>query len=398
MFTDEPTKQNEYGTFAAIPWLQSLWDDLTGVTSQQREFEQQEYLMEKEMDYKNPVTQMALMRQAGINPAVAAQGIAGAAGAGISAPTVSSSGNQGAAALSSLASLLSSITQSPEHLASANETNQLLDYKRGLIKAQTVEAIESAGLSHWNALSIGELLPTMKDNAKADFYMKLAEIKNLGAEYQNLVAQHEEILQNIELSKAQVSELEARAALENEQKRFQQQIDDFFVSKGFHPDSPVDVSLRNSIVNGNLDQANAIGKGIEDYSYRSNYGQQNAVAEFAYKIQYAKSSGQNASDIAYGRLGSPADFCGRIAHLGTNILTDVGQKAVDGIKNAFSRGDAKNVREELTMVLNNAYEQLEKFSDDKEMVEHCNQVIEEVQCALQLSNSELLQWYKEKNQ
>lgn len=396
MFTNEPTKQNEYGTFAAIPWLQSLWDDLTGVTSQQREFEQQEYLMEKEMDYKNPVNQMAMMRQAGINPAVAAQGIAGAAGSGISAPSVSSSGNQGAAALTSLSSLLSAITQSPEKLANARETTQLLDYKQGLIKAQTIEALESAGLSHWNALSIGELLPTMKDNAKADFYMKLAEIKNISAEYQNIIAHHKEILQNIELSKSQVSELEARAALENEQKRYQQQIDDFFVSKGFHPDSPVDVSLRNSIVSGNIEQANAIGKGIEDYSYHSSYGEQSAVAEFAYRIQKGRADGQTASDIMYHRYGSMFDFLGRNLKEPLEAILPTVKDVSSDIRELLSAGDARGIRRELNKVLNECYEKLDTpVSEDTRKL--LISQIDQINMVLLMSNNDLLDWAKKDN-
>lgn len=80
---------------------QGFWNDLTGVTAQSREFQQQEYLMEKEQAYKDPVYQMERMRAAGINGNLAASGIAGSpqsASPSQVSPSMDVAGGVGAAA------------------------------------------------------------------------------------------------------------------------------------------------------------------------------------------------------------------------------------------------------------------------------------------------------------
>lgn len=58
-------------------FVNGVYNDLTGTTSQQREFAQQEYLIDKQNEYNLPTNQMQRMRDAGINPNIAASGIAG---------------------------------------------------------------------------------------------------------------------------------------------------------------------------------------------------------------------------------------------------------------------------------------------------------------------------------
>lgn len=75
--------------------VSGLWNDITGVTAQSREFSQQEYLQDKQNEYNKPINEMARMKEAGINPNVAASGIAGN-GSPSASPAQVSSNTQGA--------------------------------------------------------------------------------------------------------------------------------------------------------------------------------------------------------------------------------------------------------------------------------------------------------------
>lgn len=376
---------NDYGTFGAVPWLQQLWDDLTGFNSQQREFEQQEYLLEREQANADPAYQLSRWKAAGVNPwAVGGSSVAGNSPA---APAVSNSGSQGAAAIGSLANILGAAFAGSEQLANANQTNALLELRKQQLQADITKTLEDAGLSHWSALSISTLLPLQTENLQADFWLKMAQYDNVVAEYDNILAEHEKILSDIELNSEMRSELEQRTLKEQEEKRWLQYQNDFFKNYGFDPNSPLDVSYRNSVVTHRKDQAEVIAKGVETYHNSKGKGEQSAISEFAFSIDYARQNGKNASDEYYGRFGSPADLAGKIAALGTRLITNVGQKVVD----AFKRNDVDEVRKYYTEALNAAYKNQKEHPGNRAN----DSVIQALQAVLMLNDDELMKWYED---
>lgn len=65
-----------FGLLGGLGLIGTIWNTIASNQSQQREFEQQEYLMDKQNEYNDPSNQMARMKAAGINPNAAAQQIA----------------------------------------------------------------------------------------------------------------------------------------------------------------------------------------------------------------------------------------------------------------------------------------------------------------------------------
>lgn len=390
-FFGQGSGYSDYGTFAAVPWLQQLWDDLTGYNSQQREFEQQEYLLEKEQAFADPAYQISRYKAAGVNPYAVGGSVSGNSPA---APAVSNSGSQGAAALGSLASILGTVFAGSEQLANANQTNTLLEYRANQIQAETFEKMMAATNNYWLSKSISTMLPYQTAQAQQEFYLRMYEFPKVQQEIKNLEAEHDKIYAEIDVLEQSANELEKRALKEQEDARYQKAINDTL--EKWHYDLSQGDPLMNALVHclleGDYSEAEKIASGVETYHNRIGKGEQSAVSEFAYDIDYARQNGKNASDEAYGRFGSPADMAGKIVSLGSKWID---QNIIGRVEDAFKRKDAKKVRDELTMVLNNAYEQLEKYPDDASRI---NEVIADIQCALQLSNKELIQWYEKKNQ
>ena len=104
---------NDYAGSGMDPngMVAGLWNDLTGVTAQSREFAQQEYLQDKQNEYNKPINEMRRMEEAGINPLTAASGIAGNGSPSASPAQVSSNTQGAASAVQSAASGLSGFSE-----------------------------------------------------------------------------------------------------------------------------------------------------------------------------------------------------------------------------------------------------------------------------------------------
>lgn len=291
-FTEDINKGKFASAFGLDQVFGGLWNDITGVTAQSREFAQQEYLQDKQNEYNTPENQMKRMVDAGINPNLAAQGIAGSGSQSAQAPAVSSNTGGAAAGLSAAAGLISGIGSGASGLAAAKETKELLGVKGQLMQAQTIQSLEAAGVDHWTATSIATLLPIQEANAQADFYLKLAQYDNTRAEYQVILDEHQLKLEQIRLAGNQADEAEEKA-------RFAKAETDFFVEHGFRDDAPLDVSLRNAIVTGRKDEAAAVGSAIYSFNYNSAYGQYTADANTAFDRMKNAAEGAAAGNADY---------------------------------------------------------------------------------------------------
>ena len=292
---------NFLGGLLTIPG--KIYNDITGQTSQNKEFEQQEYLMDKQNEYNTPVNQMARMKAAGINPNTAAAGIAGTGSTSAQPSAVNTNTGGVANAIGSAAGLLGAVGSSSSDLANANRTNELLEHEKRKMIADTTLALEEAGLSHWSALSMGVRLPLMTANDQADFYLKLANIgetkqryKNLLAEHDNIVAELNEIISRTKLNISEAEVNEAQKALIQENARWQKAENDFWENEGYLRSQPSDMALRNCVVNDNIENAEKIGGAIETSSNREHTGFVEAEKSLQTHVSQLKEQVQKAVD------------------------------------------------------------------------------------------------------
>lgn len=360
-----------------------LYNDLTGFTAQQAEFEQQEYLMDKQNEYNTPANQMARMQAAGINPNTAAAAIAG--GGSLSAqPSQVATNTQGTAnALQAVAGGIGSLAGAKSDVAEANRTNELVSYEANKMSAETCKALEDAGLSHWSAMSISTLLPYQTANQKADFYLKLAQYDNCRADYQNILANHNAILQDIELKKATISQMDYQNALIAEDTRWKQQENDHFDKWQYRSDVPNDVALRQSIIAGN-GSADSIGQAIEISEQKAASGQFMAEEAYAYNIAYLREQGKDVAESLYGDIKTLPQFGSRIVNRTMQLIDNT-------IMPLIGQGKIKEARKEITEVLNNCYVGLEEHPED---AAHYNKYIKLCTDMLSANNEEFKRLYE----
>lgn len=405
-------------------------NELTGYNSQQREFSQQEYLLDKQNKWNSAAEQMKRAKEAGINPLTAAGSIAGSAGAA-SVPQVSSATTSAAGGLSALGTAVGSIGSlgAQNDLANAEAENQ-----RSQANKNNAELPFVPVLSHGQYMQMyGNFIQSMKDVGiaevisggiafdlmsgglqKAIDYLSLCSgIRNVDTQMKNIKADYDlkmkdvesydlRLNSNLSLQEKQGLQAAANALKLKAETEYQNQINSLNASlPGITLGQSSFITALAWKKGVDSPEFHALENGIYRWTYNSSFGNYKAEAENAYSIAYARKSGENVSDVTYGRIGSAFDMCGRIAGIGTNFLTGLGadliqsfKYAANDIKNAFARGDAKKVRQELRMVLDNLYDQMDKYPED---AEHCQKLIDDIQTALQLNNKELLDWYKKQN-
>lgn len=261
-----------------------------------QQFEMQQY----QNEWNSETARMERMKAAGINPNTAAAGIAGA-GASPSVPSPNTASSPDPASIpNSISEAAGVIGQNVLAGSQANEINTLLGVNKEKIHSETVANLEKAGLDHWSAMSVATLLPTLAPNAMADIYMKLAQIDNVRAHYDNIVAEHDEILSNIRRNDAQASLMEQQQLTEAENTRFTKATTDFFIEHGYRDDAAGDVALRNAIVTGKGDP-NEIGNAIYNASHSYARGRYDAETETAYNRMLAEARAKAETDVDFAQ-------------------------------------------------------------------------------------------------
>lgn len=196
-------------------FVNSLINGLVGRKRQQREFKQQEKLLNMQNDfsekmwnmqnaYNDPSAQMERLTNAGINPIDAASGVSGNAG-------------NSASITSSTAPSVPQLSGSPVMTENVGDS-----FNRGVLFRHQLEAQE------WqNKISREEWLSQMMDNQykpmmkHLDMQTVLGNLKNLAAQYNLTTTQNEELQytlnnilpQNKRVTKAQADNMEATAKL-----------------------------------------------------------------------------------------------------------------------------------------------------------------------------------------
>lgn len=186
--------------------VNNFMNEMTGVNSQQREFEQQEYLLEKEqafaLDYKS---KMDAMKEAGINPLTAAAGLAGTS-ASPSAPAVATNTGGASAGLGAGANALNAITGGAASLADAAFKNMTANPTAEKLRNEAGLAFESMGLTAAQKDIAVASAQYADENALRDIQLKRVNVHLVAQQYKNAKATHEQILEDINL-KIQQAEL-----------------------------------------------------------------------------------------------------------------------------------------------------------------------------------------------
>lgn len=238
---------------------------------QQKEFDQQVFLMDKENEYNLPTNQMQRLKDAGINPNTAAAGVAGNGNTSASPSSVPSATAAPAQAVTAGASAAGAVSNAMLQSSQRNEIETMLDVNKSNVEADTIAKLEAAGLSHESASAIVKTLPYQVGNMAMDIAQKRAtidktnqEFQNLKAYHDNIVAEYNKILAETNLIQSQEQYQKALTDLTKEQYRYQNEMNEFWKLHGYMPDSPLDISLRNAIENGH--DINAVLSSIEFYN------------------------------------------------------------------------------------------------------------------------------------
>lgn len=297
-------------------FVRGLWADLTGEASQSREFDQQEYLQDKMNEYNTPAAQMARMRAAGINPNLAAQGIAGGGNESAQAPAVNSAVGGVAGAVDSLANLGNVIGENSLRKSQKADLDTFRNPTFQKLWNEATLALENAGLSHNQALAIGATLPYIDAIQQATFWNLMADYDNKSAEYKNILQQYDNFKAEEKLTREQakyyqemqdnvnadtqnsIAELlgkKAESWLKDQLKQFSEKI-----GIPFNPSDPFS-NYCMFVLNFDKDNAQKIANAAYDFTYKMNSGQYEAQFEaenkYAGKIESARAKARAMAEI-----------------------------------------------------------------------------------------------------
>lgn len=267
---------------------------------QDKEFAQQVSLQQMQNDWNSAPNQMELMKKAGINANVAAQGIAGAGNSpSVSAPN--SAVGAGAAGIGSAAQMVGAASEALNSGINAYEKTSLTGVEKDRRKAEIRNLLSAALHNDWLAYSISEMLPLQQENERADTYLKLANFDKAREEKKLVIKRISEAEENITRIKNEAALLEKQGNYVDAQKLYVQaeteqvklendklQWDkDWRTKYKYDNNAPVDVALEQAMVNdAPEDVVSAIGDSVKTVSYNTQKGFNDAEIEDAYIKAY----------------------------------------------------------------------------------------------------------------
>lgn len=371
--------------------------ELLGYNAQQREFKQQEYLLDKEQQWSSEQERMKRMKAAGINANTAAAGIAGSA-SNPTAPTVSNATGAPAAGVSALGGALGSIMQGTAANRQAGVAEQKMPSEIDKLNAEAATEWEKMGLTSAERQIAETNLKYADESAFRDLQIKRVNVhmvnqqyKNLKAQHDNIIAEYDEILARKDLAISQKEYYDTLEAKTNEEQKWLKIQREFWEENGYDLNANGVHNIIAQMVARGVDPEPFIEKYvgyIGRYQTALSEAEQAAIENHSYAIARARRNGDNVSDVAYGRIGSWADALGRAGQL------LFGNYKVDGLfggNKANSKSDASEIRQYLTGVLNDAYSKLDGASKNDAI--SINNLINQLRGALEMSNEELIDWY-----
>lgn len=276
--------------------------ELTGYNAQQREFEQQEYMQDKQNEWNSAQQQMKRAKEAGINPLTAASAIAGNGSSGAVSPEPSAAG-AAAGGLGAVSGLANAITGGKASLAKAaldksnkNRTDTLLPDEKRKLQNEADKEFELVGLNKAQRILAASSAEYADENALRDIQMKRVRVQQMSQEYKNLKAQHEQIMEDINVKIAEAKALNKQAdyyaALKlktDEETRWIKADNDFWDANGFdrHANS-------NDLI---ISQLIAEGKDPDKYI--------ESWINYQERYSYAVQKGTSRAERSYGTSKSP---------------------------------------------------------------------------------------------
>lgn len=289
-FTEEGNKNA--GNFGVDPngYVSGMWNDLMGFTSQSREFSQQEYLQDKMNEYNSPENQMARMRAAGINPNIAAAGIAGSGNESAQAPAVSNNQNgvangigQAAGAIASLGAGAAGFAGAGLAGKQAEEIATMLPIKASALTNESRLTLENIGLvkAQAEAISIANYYKPQElqlgiARAQLELPFMMSQMRLFNGQYERDVAAAKLDLQKIEESKATISLMDyqkglmsAQTALANAQANRTTQVFNMINSMGWDPATGIGGLVGTALLNPDYSEENVsrIFGSLSTYAY-----------------------------------------------------------------------------------------------------------------------------------
>ena len=336
-----------FNTFFGENVFSNFFAELSGYSSQQREFEQQEYLMDKENEYNTPAAQMARLKAAGINPQLAAAGIAGAPNVSASPAQVASNAAGAAQGLNAAMNAVGAGVDAVYKLTSAKKMEHEIDQ----IDADTEKSLTELGFTKLQSRALGIQLKYMDYKERMSCYQVLANFATTKAQYHNILAEHNKIIEECNTLIAQQGLMaseqavnEAQAKKIDEETRWQKLQNDFFVDNGYIAGSPMFEALRDAIVNGKSIDIDGIGDLVAGYEGKVQFvksnAEQQAVENHAYNIAYE--SGRAAYDFDWNSPSkSLPEFLDKKVGQIHSMVNGFCKNFVIGLKNGFSDGKSE---------------------------------------------------------
>lgn len=303
----------------------ALYRDFTGETSQQREFEQQEYLLDKMNQFNTPENQLKRLTDAGINPHAAAAAIAGQPTESAQAPQVSTANTAPAAALGSASQAVGAINQSANNAAQrrlldaeaeekksiANRTNSLLDFEKEKLVRENALLLQQEGLTYWEAYSASVTYLYADERERAHLALLMSQDAEARKHVSLMSKMMDQIDKQVEVYDAEISKANAdgdlaRAkALESQKSAFyteqlgkhQELYNQGFIALGYDPSLDADKGVMVLYATGK--DPSKIYDNLSKASYARSFGERAAQVDTAYNKVLAEAKAKAEVDAQY---------------------------------------------------------------------------------------------------
>lgn len=266
--------------------------------------------------YNSAPEQMKRAMQAGINPFVAASGIAGSdTGSVASAPTPAN--NTLPSMIDAAAHGVSALGGAVGNFASAYIGLRKLRHEIRNIDADTEQTFVEMGFSKLQSKALTTQLKYLDQKEQIGVWQALANFDKTKAEYSNLVANHRNIMADYDrilaqkdlliAQKGEVTALEelhkAEQARAEELTRFATQEREFFEAHGYKLGTPIYESLRDMMVSNGTFDLQKFGDEVSGYDGKIAAAKEDARASASWKMRPSNAvelAAQTANNILNG--------------------------------------------------------------------------------------------------
>jgi cell fate (sporulation/competence/biofilm development) regulator YlbF (YheA/YmcA/DUF963 family) len=266
--------------------------------------------------YNSEPERMKRMREAGINPYLAAQGIAGASGSNGVAASPAQAQSKVPELLGGAGSALSAMGSGFGSVVNGISTAMKLRSEIDKIDSETALNFEQLGFTKFQSKAMELRLKYMDEKeqiavwqALADFDKTKAEYSNLVATHSNLLAQYDEIIARKDLLIAEEGEVKAREILNeamtnkaNVEAAWITQQNEFFEKHGYRAGDPIFEGFRDKMVSDGTFDLDAYGNIISSYQGKVTSAVEGAKASASW--DYRPSNVVEAASWAASQIGN----------------------------------------------------------------------------------------------